>query len=107
MGGRAARADRRGHRHWRIAGTRGVGPHLAVPGPVDAVYERLAYEAAERALDKQERLIEELRSRMGVLLAVASLAASLRRLPCRGCGERLRARPQAPEVRVRDGRPRA
>jgi hypothetical protein len=41
------------------------------------VYERLAYEAAERALDKQERLFDELRSRMGVLLAVASLAASL------------------------------
>lgn len=40
------------------------------------VYERLAYEAALRALDKQERLIEELRSRTGLLLAAASLAAS-------------------------------
>jgi hypothetical protein len=41
------------------------------------VYERLAYEAAQRALDKQERPIDELRSRTGVLLAAASLAASL------------------------------
>ena len=40
------------------------------------VYERLAYEAALRALDKQERLIDELRSRTGLLLAAASLAAS-------------------------------
>jgi hypothetical protein len=39
-------------------------------------YERLAFEAAQRALDKQERLLEELRSRTGLLLAVASLAAS-------------------------------
>jgi hypothetical protein len=42
----------------------------------DAVYERLAYEAAQRALDKQERLVDELRSRTGLLLAAASLAAS-------------------------------
>ena len=42
----------------------------------DAIYERLAYEAAQRALDKQERLLEELRSRTGLLLAAASLAAS-------------------------------
>jgi hypothetical protein len=42
----------------------------------DPVYERLAYEAAQRALDKQERLIDELRSRTGLLLATASLAAS-------------------------------
>jgi hypothetical protein len=41
-----------------------------------ATYERLAYEAAQRALDKQERLLEELRSRTGLLLAAASLAAS-------------------------------
>lgn len=39
-------------------------------------YEQLAYEAAQRALDKQERLLEELRSRTGLLLAAASLAAS-------------------------------
>jgi hypothetical protein len=48
------------------------------PNPVanEPVYERLAYEAALRALDKQERLIEELRNRTGLLLAAASLAAS-------------------------------
>lgn len=40
------------------------------------MYEQLAYEAAQRALDKQERLLEELRSRTGLLLAAASLAAS-------------------------------
>jgi hypothetical protein len=40
------------------------------------MYERLAYEAAQRALDKQERLLEELRSRTGLLLAAASLVAS-------------------------------
>jgi hypothetical protein len=44
--------------------------------PSEPVYERLAYEAAQRALDKQERLIDELRSRTGLLLAAASLAAS-------------------------------
>ena len=38
--------------------------------------ERLAFEGSQRALDKQERLLDELRSRTGVLLAVASLAAS-------------------------------
>ena len=42
----------------------------------DPVFERLAYEAAQRALDKQERLVDELRSRTGLLLAAASLAAS-------------------------------
>ena len=42
----------------------------------DPTYERLAYEAAQRALDKQEKLLEELRSRTGLLLAAASLAAS-------------------------------
>jgi hypothetical protein len=42
----------------------------------EATFERLAYEAAQRALDKQERLLEELRSRTGLLLAAASLAAS-------------------------------
>jgi hypothetical protein len=43
---------------------------------MEGTYERLAYEAAQRALDKQERLLEELRSRTGLLLAAASLAAS-------------------------------
>ena len=48
------------------------------PNPLtnEPVYERLAYEAALRALDKQERLIDELRNRTGLLLAAASLAAS-------------------------------
>lgn len=39
-------------------------------------FERLAYEAALRGLDKQEGLLEELRARTGVLLAASSLAAS-------------------------------
>ena len=44
---------------------------------VDApVYERLAFEASQSRLDKQDRLLEELRSRTGVLLAAAALAAS-------------------------------
>jgi hypothetical protein len=37
---------------------------------------RLAYEASIRALDQQHRLLEEIRSRTGVLLAAASLSAS-------------------------------
>jgi hypothetical protein len=39
-------------------------------------FEQLAYEAALRSLDTQERLLEELRARTGVLLAASSLAAS-------------------------------
>jgi hypothetical protein len=39
-------------------------------------FERLAYEAALRALDKQESVLDELRSRTGVLLAASALAAS-------------------------------
>jgi hypothetical protein len=42
--------------------------------PVDL--ERLAYDAALRALDKQERLVEELRARTRVLLAASSLVVS-------------------------------
>jgi hypothetical protein len=38
-------------------------------------FEKLAYEAALRGLDKQERLLEGLRARTGVLLAAASIAA--------------------------------
>ncbi|HEY2479590.1 MAG TPA: hypothetical protein VGI17_12785 [Solirubrobacterales bacterium] len=38
--------------------------------------EKLAYEFALRALDKQERLVEELRARAGVVLAASSLAVS-------------------------------
>lgn len=36
----------------------------------------IAFDAGTRALDKQERVLEELRSRTGVLLAVSSLAAA-------------------------------
>jgi hypothetical protein len=39
-------------------------------------FERLAYDAALRALDKQESVLDELRSRTGVLLAASALAAS-------------------------------
>jgi len=39
-------------------------------------YERLAFDAALRALDKQETLLDELRSRTGALLAASALAAS-------------------------------
>ncbi|WP_445149446.1 hypothetical protein [Baekduia sp. Peel2402] len=39
--------------------------------------EQIAYDNAIRALDKQEKLLEELRARTGVLLAAASLAVSL------------------------------
>lgn len=40
-------------------------------------FEKLAYEAALRGLDKQERLLEELRARTGIVLAVASVAAPI------------------------------
>ncbi|HWI75437.1 MAG TPA: hypothetical protein VNT55_25975 [Baekduia sp.] len=39
--------------------------------------ERIAYDNALRALDKQEKVLEELRARTGLLLAASSLAASL------------------------------
>ena len=39
-------------------------------------FEKLAYEAALRGLDKQEGQLEEMRARTGVLLAASSLAAS-------------------------------
>jgi hypothetical protein len=39
-------------------------------------FERLAFEAALRGLDKQEKLLEELRARTGVLLAASSLAVA-------------------------------
>ena len=38
--------------------------------------EKLAYESALRALDKQERLVEELRARTGIVLAASSIAVS-------------------------------
>ena len=39
-------------------------------------YERLAFDVALRALDKQEALLDELRGRTGALLAASALAAS-------------------------------
>lgn len=39
-------------------------------------FEKLVFEAALRGLDKQEGLLEEMRSRAGVLIAASSLAAS-------------------------------
>ena len=39
--------------------------------------EEIAYDAALRALDKQEALVAELRARSGVLLGASSIAASL------------------------------
>jgi hypothetical protein len=51
---------------------------------VPADLEKLAYDSALRALDKQERLVEELRARAGVVLAASSLAVSF--LGGRGSG---------------------
>lgn len=42
-----------------------------------AEFEKLAYEAALRGLDKQESLLEALRARTGIVLAAATLGASL------------------------------
>jgi hypothetical protein len=39
--------------------------------------ERIAYELAVRALDKQERVLEELRARIGIVLGASSLVVSL------------------------------
>jgi hypothetical protein len=39
--------------------------------------EEMAYESSLRSLDRQEALVDELRARTGLLLAVASLAATL------------------------------
>lgn len=36
-------------------------------------FERLAYEAAKTGLDKQERVVEELRARTGGLLVAGTL----------------------------------
>jgi hypothetical protein len=38
--------------------------------------ERVAYEASLRSLDRQEQLVNEIRSRTGVLIAASALAAS-------------------------------
>ena len=42
-----------------------------------ADFEKLAYEAALRSLDKQESLLDELRGRTNTLLAISSLAVSV------------------------------
>jgi hypothetical protein len=38
--------------------------------------ERVAHDAALRSLDRQEQLVNELRSRTGIVIAASSLAAS-------------------------------
>jgi len=43
---------------------------------MDGDLERLAYESALDALEKQERVLDELRARTGVLLAASSVATS-------------------------------
>lgn len=43
---------------------------------VDASFARLAYDAAVAGLEKQEHVLDELRSRTGLLLAASSLSAS-------------------------------
>jgi hypothetical protein len=43
---------------------------------MDNELARLAFEASVRSLDKQERLLDELRARTGLLLAASSLAIS-------------------------------
>jgi hypothetical protein len=43
---------------------------------VSTEFTRLAYDAALRALDKQEGVLDELRARTGVLLAASSLGTS-------------------------------
>ena len=43
---------------------------------VEGSLDRLAYELSLRALERQERTLDELRARTGILLAASSLAAS-------------------------------
>ena len=43
--------------------------------PPDSL-DRLAFQLSSRALDRQERTLDELRARTGILLAAASVAAS-------------------------------
>jgi hypothetical protein len=49
---------------------------MEVREPTGASLSHLAYATAVRALDRQERSLEELRARTGTLLAAASLVAS-------------------------------
>jgi hypothetical protein len=48
----------------------------ALPEPTNAHYE-LAYDEARRALDAQERVVSELRTRAGILIAAAAITTSL------------------------------
>jgi hypothetical protein len=57
--------------------TRGTASdRLLITVRVDNDLARLAFEASVRSLDKQERLLDELRARTGLLLAASSLAIS-------------------------------
>jgi hypothetical protein len=47
---------------------------------MSAELAEIAYDASLRRLDKQERLLDDLRARTGLLLAAASLAATPLRL---------------------------
>jgi hypothetical protein len=49
---------------------------LLITVRMDNGLARLSYEESVRSLDKQERLLEELRARTGLLLAASSLAIS-------------------------------
>jgi hypothetical protein len=44
---------------------------------VEETLERLAFDLSLRALERQERVVEELRARTGTLLAAGALVASL------------------------------
>jgi hypothetical protein len=60
-----------------------LGPTIAIrrfrPTQFEPIaeLEQIAYDSALGALDKQEKVLEELRARTGILLAASSLAASL------------------------------
>ena len=47
-----------------------------MPGYVEQQRAALAYEASLRSIDQQQKVLEEIRSRTGILLAAASLSAS-------------------------------
>ena len=49
---------------------------MLITAGVEGTLAQLAFEASLRSLDKQERLLDELRARTGLLLAASSLAVS-------------------------------
>ena len=49
---------------------------MLITARVDSSLAHLSFEASLRSLDKQERLLDELRARTGLLLAASSLAIS-------------------------------